>query len=124
MTAPSLDVTRADAETVVIAVAGAVALAEARGIEAALLAQVRQGCRLAVIDLRGVTSIGAGLLGALLRIRRGLSRIDGDLALVVDGPPASELVRTTMLAALMPVAASRRDALAALARPPAAAAVG
>ena len=44
-------------------------------------------------------------VGAVLRMRRGLSRVEGDLVLVVDGPPADALVQASVLDALVPVVA-------------------
>jgi anti-anti-sigma regulatory factor len=65
-----------------------------------------------VIDLTSVTTVGPGLLGVLLRIRRGVSRVDGRLALVVSGPPTAELVATTLLGRLIDVAPERAQAMA------------
>jgi hypothetical protein len=64
-----------------------------------------------VLDLREITDVGPGLLGALLRIRRGVTRVDGRLALVVAGPPVSELVETTLLARLIDVAEDPEQAV-------------
>jgi hypothetical protein len=52
------------------------------------------------------------LLGVLLRVRRGVTGVDGALALVVTGPPVSDLVATTLLARLIRVAGDRSQALA------------
>jgi hypothetical protein len=76
--------------TQVIAAGGSVALWEARQLERDVLDAIRQGCTGVVIDLRGVTGIGPGLLGVLLRIRRGVTRVGGQVALLVDGPPVSD----------------------------------
>jgi anti-anti-sigma regulatory factor len=91
---------------------GVVALAEARRLELGVLDGVRQGRTRVVVDLSEVTEVGPGLLGALLRIRRGLTRVGGRLALVVAGPPVSELVQTTVLAVLIDIAGDREEALA------------
>jgi anti-anti-sigma factor len=102
--------------TCVVTVSGPVALQEARRIERAVLDEVRCGrCRI-VLDLRGITTLGTGLLGALLRMRRGLTRVDGDLVLVVDGPPADGLVQAAVLDALVPVVETPAAALVQLRR--------
>jgi anti-anti-sigma regulatory factor len=64
-----------------------------------------------VVDLTGVTDVGPGLLGVLLRVRRGVTRVGGSVALVVGGPPVADLVRTTLLASLIQVAGDRTQAL-------------
>jgi hypothetical protein len=87
----------------VLEVSGPVALQEARCLERMVLDQVRNGRRRIVLDLRMITTLGTGLLGAVLRMRRGLSRVEGDLVLVVDGPPADDLVQASVLDALVPV---------------------
>ena len=95
---------RRDRAPVVLGMSGSVALPEARLLEGRALDAVRRGHRRIVVDLSAVSAIHAGLIGALLRIRRGLTRIDGELTLIVDGPPASELVRTARLDALARIA--------------------
>lgn len=90
---------------------GPVAMVEARQLERGVIDGVRQGRTRVVLDLGGVTEVGPGLLGALLRIRRGITNVGGRLALVVDGPPVSDLVRTTVLAALIDIADQRDAAL-------------
>jgi hypothetical protein len=65
---------------------GVVALYEARELERGVIAGIRQGRTRVVLDLHGVTEVGAGLLGVLLRIRRGVTQVDGRLAMVVAGP--------------------------------------
>lgn len=96
----------------VAAVGGTVALHEARELERGILAGVRQGRTNVVLDLGDVSAVGPGLLGALLRIRRGVTQVGGRLAMVVAGPPVSDLVRTTVLAALIDIADDRDGALA------------
>jgi anti-anti-sigma factor len=96
----------------VASITGAVALHEARELERGVIAGIRHGRTRVVLDLHGVTDVGPGLLGVLLRIRRGITQIDGRLAIVVAGPPVSDLVRTTVLAALIDIADDRDDALA------------
>ena len=98
------------------AAGGAIALHEARELERGVIAGLLQGRTRVVLDLRAVTVAGPGLLGVLLRIRRGVTQIDGRLALVVAGPPLSELVRTTVLAALIDIAEDRDGALALVAQ--------
>jgi anti-anti-sigma factor len=100
------------ARTQVVALGGTVAMTEARTLESQVLDGIRAGRTRVVIDLTGVDAMGPGLLGALLRIRRGVTRVGGRLALVVDGPPVSELVATSLLSRLVPVAADRDHALA------------
>ena len=92
-------------------VGGAVALHEARELERGVLEGIRRGRTRVVLDLHEVTAVGPGLLGGLLRIRRGVTQVDGRLAMVVTGPPVSELVRATVLAALIDVAGDRDGAL-------------
>ncbi len=112
MTPPfKLQLDTAGTDVQVASLTGAVALSEARELERGLLAGVREGRTRVVIDLRDVTEIGPGLLGVLLRIRRGLTRVDGRLALIVVGAPVDELVRTTVLAALIDVASDRDEAM-------------
>ena|SRR5215213_9225462 len=61
--------------------------------------------------LAGVTGVGPGLLGALLRIRRGATRVGGRLALLASAPPVAELVNTSLLALLIDVASDSDHAL-------------
>jgi stage II sporulation protein AA (anti-sigma F factor antagonist) len=103
--------------TCVLEVSGPVALHEARCLERIVLAQVRRGRRRIVLDLRTITTLGTGLLGAVLRMRRGLSRVEGDLVLIVDGPPADALVQASVLDALVPVVATLRAATGRFRRP-------
>jgi anti-anti-sigma factor len=110
----TLDLVAAGPRTQIVAAGGAVALHEARLLESSVIDGIRQGRVHVVLDLRDVTQVGPGLLGALLRIRRGVSRVDGEVALVVDGPPMSELVRATVLSALVDVEPDREHALARL----------
>jgi len=96
-----------------IAVArGPVSLAEAQELERGVFDGIRRGRTRVVLDLSGVTAVGPGLLGALLRIRRGVTNVDGRLALAVSGPPVSELVATTVLRVLIDIAEDRGTALA------------
>jgi hypothetical protein len=101
----------------VLEVSGPVALHEARCLERMVLDQVRRGRRRIVLDLRTITTLGTGLLGAVLRMRRGLSRVEGDLVLVVDGPPADALVQASVLDTLVPVVATPRAATGRFRRP-------
>src|SRR5690554_6006126 len=96
----------------VVTLSGAVALPEARELEREVFAAVRAGRTRIVVDLRAVTEVGPGLLGVLLRIRRGITGVDGRFALVVGGPPVADLARTTVLAALIDIAATPEEALA------------
>ena len=103
-------------ETVsVVVVRGAVSLAETRALEGAVLESVLRGRRAVILDLRRVTYVGGGLLGGILRMRRGLTRVGGELALVADGPPIDELVEVSVLRALVSVAATPEEALASVA---------
>ncbi|HMI71194.1 MAG TPA: STAS domain-containing protein [Solirubrobacteraceae bacterium] len=103
-------------ETVsLVVVRGSVSLAETRALEGAVLESVLRGRRAVILDLRRVTRVGAGLLGGILRIRRGLTGVDGKLALVVDGPPIDELVEASVLGALVSVATTPEEALASVA---------
>lgn len=94
---------------------GAVALPETRAIEQAVIAAATGGRRAIVLDLTGVTDLGAGLLGGILRIRRGLGAIDGRLVLVVDGPPADALISVSVVQVLVDVVATVDEASALLA---------
>lgn len=101
-----------------VAVHGTVGAPEARALEAATLESVLRGRRTVIVDLRGVTDVGAGLVGSILRMRRGLSGVRGDLALVVDRGPAVALVQATVLRVLVAVAATPELALEAIAPAP------
>jgi anti-anti-sigma factor len=102
----------------VVAAAGAVALVEARELERAVVEGIAHGRTRVVLDLTGVTDVRPGLLGILLRVRRGVTRVDGALALVVAGQPVSDLIETTVLGRLIEVVGSRAQALELVARPP------
>lgn len=103
-------------ETVsLVVVRGSVSLAETRALEGAVLESVLRGRRAVILDLRGVTRVGAGLLGGILRMRRGLTCVDGQIALVADGPPIEELVEASVLRALVSVATTPEEALACVA---------
>jgi anti-anti-sigma factor len=95
----------------IVAAGGAVALAEARELERGVLAGIGRGRTRVVLDLTGVTDVGPGLLGVLLRMRRGVTRVEGALALVVAGPPVSHLVEKTLLGRLIEVVGDRAEAL-------------
>jgi anti-anti-sigma regulatory factor len=100
-------------ETVsLVVVRGSVSVTETRAVEGAVLESVLRGRRTVILDLRRVTRVGAGLLGGILRMRRGLTGVDGELALVADGPPIDELVEVSVLRALVSVAATPDQALA------------
>ena len=88
------------------------ALLEPRQLERGVIDGIRQGRTRIVLDLSGVTAVGPGLLGVLLRIRRGVMQVGGRLALVVGGPPVAELVRMTVLASLIDIVGDREAALA------------
>lgn len=81
-----------------------------RELERAIIAGIAQGRTRVVVDLSDVTDVGPGLLGVLLRVRRGVTRVGGSLALVVAGPPVSDLIATTLLASLIQVADDRTRA--------------
>lgn len=108
----TLDSIAADAKTQVVVVSGTIAMTEARLLESRVIAGVRGGRTRVVLDLTAVAEAGPGLLGALLRVRRGVTRVGGQLALVVDGPPVSELVATSLLARVVDVTGDRESALA------------
>jgi anti-anti-sigma factor len=106
-----LALTSGGRDTQIVAAAGVMALLEARELERGVVEGMREGRTRVVLDLRDVTAISAGLLGALLRIRRGVTRVNGRLALVVSGPPVSELVETSLLAVLIDVTDELEDAV-------------
>jgi hypothetical protein len=97
--------------TQVVTACGGVGFAEARRIERAVIEGLSLGRTHVVLDLAAVTATGPGLLGVLLRIRRGVTRVDGQLALIVAGPPVSELVATSLLGRLIDVAPDRDTAI-------------
>jgi len=90
---------------------GAVALAQARELERGVIVGLGDGRVRVVLDLSAVTDVGPGLLGVLLRIRRGITQVGGRLVLVAAGPPVDELVRSTLLASLIAVTADRDEGL-------------
>jgi anti-anti-sigma regulatory factor len=94
---------------------GRVALQETRVIEREALEAAVAGRRSIVLDLTDVTQLGPGLLGGILRMRRGLGAIGGRLVLVVDGPPADALVRVSVIQALVDVVRTIEDATALVA---------
>jgi len=108
----TLESSAVSSDTQIVAVGGAVALYEARELERCVVAGIAQGRTRVVLDLVDVTEVGPGLLGVLLRVRRGVTRIEGALALVVVGPPVSDLVATTLLGGLIQVTGDRAQALA------------
>ena len=112
MSAFTLELSTAGRDTQIAAAGGDVALTEARTLERSIVRGMSQGRTRVVVDLTEVTDVGPGLLGVLLRLRRGVSRVGGTLALVVAGPPVSDLVETTLLAVLIEVAGDRTQALA------------
>jgi hypothetical protein len=87
-----------------------VSLSETRSIEREVLRAAVAGRRTIVLDLAGVSELAAGLLGGILRMRRGLGAIGGRLVLVVDGPPVDVLVRVSVVQALVDVVGSVEDA--------------
>ena len=107
----TLDSIAVDATTQIVVLGGAIAMTEARRLESQVIAGIRAGRTHVVLDLSGVADAGPGLLGALLRIRRGVTGVGGQLALVVCGPPVSELVATSLLVRLVHVAPDRESAL-------------
>jgi anti-anti-sigma factor len=112
MTAPfTLELSAVGRDTQIAAAGGAIALHEARQIERGVVAGIAQGRTRVVLDLARVTEVGPGLLGVLLRVRRGVTRVGGTLAIVIAGPPVSDLVETTLLGALIQVAGDRTQAL-------------
>ncbi|MGZ4270122.1 MAG: STAS domain-containing protein [Solirubrobacteraceae bacterium] len=113
----SLESVDLGAQACMVVVRGGVGVREARALQATALECVLRGRRAVVVDLRGVTHLGAGLLGSILRMRRGLSAVEGHLALVVDGPPVRELVEASVLRALVHVSSTPAQALAHVTAP-------
>jgi anti-anti-sigma factor len=99
------------AATQVVAAGGVVGLAQARRIEAVIVEGLCARRTAVVLDLTGVSAVGPGLLGVLLRVRRGVGAVGGRLVLVVAGPPVSDLVATSLLGRLVDVAGDRERAL-------------
>jgi anti-anti-sigma factor len=108
----TLELSAVGSDTQIAAAGGAIALYEAREIERGVVAGIAHGRTRVVVDLAAVTELGPGLLGVLLRVRRGVTRVGGSLALVIAGPPMSDLVATTLLGGLIQVAGDRAQALA------------
>jgi len=108
----TLELSAVGSDTQIAAAGGALGLLEARELERGIVAGIARGRTRVVLDLVEVTEVGPGLLGVLLRMRRGVTRIEGALALVVGGPPVSDLVDTTLLGGLIQVAGDRAQALA------------
>jgi anti-anti-sigma factor len=106
-----LEFSSAGRDTQVVAAGGAVGLYESRELERGVIAGIGEGRTRVVVDLTDVTDVEPALLGVLLRVRRGVTRVGGSLALVVAGPPVSDLVGTTVLASLIQVAGDRTRAL-------------
>jgi anti-anti-sigma factor len=101
----------AGATTQVVVAGGAVGLAQARRLEAVIIEGLCARRTAVVLDLADVDAIGPGLLGVLLRVRRGVSAVGGHLVLVVAGPPVSELIATSLLGRLVDVAEDRTGAM-------------
>lgn len=114
----TLELIPAGRGTQVAAVGGAVSLHEAREFERGVIAGMCRRRTRVVLDLREVTLVGPGPLGVLLRIRRGVTQLDGQLAMVVVGPPVSDLVRTTVLTSLLAIVGDRDSALRLVGPPP------
>jgi hypothetical protein len=108
----------ADARTQLVVAGGAVGLPEARRLEGAVIEGLAARRTSVVLDLVSVSATGPGLLGVLLRIRRGITGVGGRLVLVVAGPPVSELVATSLLARLIDVAPDRERAIELIAAGP------
>ena len=108
----------ADARTQLVVAGGAVGLPEARRLEVAVIEGLRARRTSVVLDLASVSATRPGLLGVLLRIRRGVTGVDGRLVLVVAGPPVSELVETSLLGRLIDVAPDRERAIELIAAGP------
>ena len=108
----TLELSTSGRDTQIAAAGGAVGLYEARELERAIVAGIGQGRTRVVVDLTDVTEVGPGLLGVLRRLRRGVTRVGGAVALVSAGPPISDLVETTLLTVLIQVAGDRTQALA------------
>lgn len=106
----ALELISAGRDTQIVAARGALELHESRELERGIIAGIAQGRTRVVVDLSDVTDVGPGLLGVLLRVRRGVTRVGGSLVLVVAGPPVSDLIATTLLASLIQVADDRTRA--------------
>jgi anti-sigma B factor antagonist len=70
-----------------------------------------------VVDLTGVGFIDSTGLGEIVGAHKALSRRDGQLHLAVTSPRVQRLLTLTGLDELLPVHASRDEALAAIAPP-------
>ncbi len=78
----TLELSGAGHDTQIAAAGGAVGLHEARELERAIVSGIGRRRTRVVVDLTEVTEVGPGLLGVLLRLRRGVTRVGGTLALV------------------------------------------
>jgi hypothetical protein len=76
----TLVLSAARSDTQIATAGGAIALHEARELERGVVAGIGRGRTRVVLDLTGVTEVGPGLLGVLLRVRRGVTRVDGAIA--------------------------------------------
>lgn len=106
----ALELVSAGRDTQIVAARAPSSCTSRRELERAIIAGIAQGRTRVVVDLSDVTDVGPGLLGVLLRVRRGVTRVGGSLALVVAGPPVSDLIATTLLASLIQVADDRTRA--------------
>lgn len=110
----SVESTNLGAGRSLVVVNGAISARAERVLEATAIESVLLGRHTVVLDLRGVTDLGGGLLASVLRMRRGLSGVRGDLALVVEGGPVQRLVQSSALRALLTVAPTTEQALEAV----------
>lgn len=89
----TLKLSTAGRDTQIAAAGGAVGLYEARELERAIVSGIGQGRTRVVVDLTEVTDVGPGLLGVLLRLRRGVARVGGSAASSRPGhrsPPSGD----------------------------------
>jgi hypothetical protein len=108
--AAALSAVETEAGAWLVRAPASVSLSVTRSIEREVLRAAVAGRRTIVLDLAGVSEFAAGLLGGILRMRRGLGAIGGRLVLVVDGPPVDVLVRVSVIQALVDVVGSVEDA--------------
>ena len=104
-----------DRRGVVIGLQGELDVATVAPVRERIAALVDDGTRIVVVDLRGVTFLGATGLGVLAGAASRLRRHGGELALVrPERGPIARVMRLTGMDQALPVHLSPRDAVEAM----------